>query len=1125
VSAALHTRPGILRARLLPPRLPATCLRREPLVARVLGGLSGRVVAVLAGAGYGKSTLLALTLVASDLPWAWCSCDERLDAGLLIAHVAASLGGCFPGFGSGLAHQGLPEPQVAELSNEIAATVSEDFVIALDDLHTLRPAAADAVGMLVRDLPPNAHLALAGRAPLPFRHGRLRAGRALVLWESDLSLSEEEVRALAEATGRGVDAPALHQRAEGWVAGVVLGLEAGPESPPAPRSPPALSAYLAEEVLLRQRPELQRFLVETSILDRFCPDLAAAVTGRSDAAELLRELAAGHAFTIRLDEETAWYRYHHLLQAVLRDQLEAAEAGRAAELHRLAADWWRSAGEPGEAVHHLLAAGDLERAVDALDPVAETMLGTAEAESLAGWLDRIPKALLAGHPGLILAESALLLTRGQHEAAFEASEQAIGTLLDQGDHERAAAALFRLLQSMVAAGTRPTSRIAAAERYVDRIDPATRLLPAVRVLLAASYSYGCRFREAEEELGRALALPGGQAPPIRAWAAMVRAFYIQLETAGCGRDVLDAVIRAGDELERHEAEDALAFLPYRWWYRAYLLADLGRHEEALGEIARAQEEAARRGIRRAPGRVVAYIRFLALAGLDRWEELAAQFALPVRAPGVDEPTSYTYRDRVPAALVAAHRGDVAAVRDQVLAARDEMRAFGRTSDDPMHLADLAVPAADVGLCELARELAEESRSRSAEHGAPWARARAGLAGALADPDGAWGLRCLGEALGLTERHGLDDLWTHRHRRHAPALLARALTAGVGAPGVAVRLAVACGDEAFARAVQAAAASPRLRVVLAEAAGQAREVPAETLEELLRDRDARVRQAARATWQRATRRPRAAIRITSLGYLRVQRDGVAVPESAFSRQSARTLLALLLAAEQPLHREQVAEILWPKLGPGRSAGALRSALYDLRRALEPELAAGDSSSLVAVDTEMLAIVLDEQDSWDVRDFIRLVEGGEPDETPERAIARLGAAEALYQGPFLAEWPYADWAAARRAELLDAHVRAEERLAGAFAAAGRAEDAIARYRRLLLVEPDREGWHRGLMSAFAAAGERALALRQYHSCRTRLRRTQGVEPSEQTRELYLELLRADGTSRAQSAGMATTPSKEA
>jgi DNA-binding SARP family transcriptional activator len=71
-------------------------------------------------------------------------------------------------------------------------------------------------------------------------------------------------------------------------------------------------------------------------------------------------------------------------------------------------------------------------------------------------------------------------------------------------------------------------------------------------------------------------------------------------------------------------------------------------------------------------------------------------------------------------------------------------------------------------------------------------------------------------------------------------------------------------------------------------------------------------------------------------------------------------------------------------------------------------------------------------------------------------------------------------------------------------GRPGAAIERLRRLLDADPEREGWHRQLMRAYAQAGERALALRQFHACRATLRGRLGIEPSAETRELYASLL---------------------
>jgi DNA-binding SARP family transcriptional activator len=71
-------------------------------------------------------------------------------------------------------------------------------------------------------------------------------------------------------------------------------------------------------------------------------------------------------------------------------------------------------------------------------------------------------------------------------------------------------------------------------------------------------------------------------------------------------------------------------------------------------------------------------------------------------------------------------------------------------------------------------------------------------------------------------------------------------------------------------------------------------------------------------------------------------------------------------------------------------------------------------------------------------------------------------------------------------------------------GRPRDGIAHFEALLAVDPERESWHRGLMRCYFEAGDRALALRQFHACRSVLRQSQGTEPSPETHSLYLELL---------------------
>ena len=81
--------------------------------------------------------------------------------------------------------------------------------------------------------------------------------------------------------------------------------------------------------------------------------------------------------------------------------------------------------------------------MDAIEPVAERMVPDPEGETLAGWLDAIPRPLWQDRPPIVLAQVGLLLHRARHEAAFAEAEEAIERLIDAGDHARAATAIVR----------------------------------------------------------------------------------------------------------------------------------------------------------------------------------------------------------------------------------------------------------------------------------------------------------------------------------------------------------------------------------------------------------------------------------------------------------------------------------------------------------------------------------------------------------------------------------------------------------------------------------------------------------------------------------------------------------
>lgn len=422
---------GILLTRLLPPRLPPGCLERGELTQRIVAGMRGRLVTVLAGAGYGKSTLVAQALGTLDDPSVWISSDERLGgAPDLLGHIAAGVARVVPGFGAGLGFEGSVDQMVAGVSNEFVALAADDLVLVLDDVHLLDAEAGRALGVLLRDLPPSVHLVLAGRAPLAFALGKIRAGQMVAIRESDLMFTDAEVATLWTAGGGADDATTvarLRERTEGWVTGVILAAQAGDAEFQGRADAEQLFDYLAEEVLAAQPRDVQDFILQTAVLERFSPGLASRVSDAADTRGLCRQLVARHLITIRLEAEGEWYRYHHLFATFLRHRVAELEPGLLPELHGRAAAAWIAEGQPTDAIDHLLSAGDLEAAADLIDSVADEMRLGPQSRLLARWIASLPDELSAGRPGLTLAR-AIDTFWGDEQSAFDLADRVAGRL-------------------------------------------------------------------------------------------------------------------------------------------------------------------------------------------------------------------------------------------------------------------------------------------------------------------------------------------------------------------------------------------------------------------------------------------------------------------------------------------------------------------------------------------------------------------------------------------------------------------------------------------------------------------------------------------------------------------------
>ncbi len=183
------------------------------------------------------------------------------------------------------------------------------------------------------------------------------AGELAEIRAADLRFSGRETRELLEASGIALSdsgVALLHQRTEGWAAGVRLAVLSLAGHPDPERfvaefsgSDRTVAEYLTAEMLDRQPPDVRDLLLRTSVLDRVNGGLADVLTGRPGSEQILLDLEDADAFVESLDPGRTWFRYHRLFADLLRLELRRALPAEIPALHRRAAGWLTEHGQPG----------------------------------------------------------------------------------------------------------------------------------------------------------------------------------------------------------------------------------------------------------------------------------------------------------------------------------------------------------------------------------------------------------------------------------------------------------------------------------------------------------------------------------------------------------------------------------------------------------------------------------------------------------------------------------------------------------------------------------------------------------------------------------------------------------
>jgi LuxR family maltose regulon positive regulatory protein len=421
--------------RIVPPSTLYGVVRRARLIEQLDAATNRPLTLVTGPPGAGKTTLMSSWLHERDEPGttAWLAVDrtDTRPAQFWAAAIDAVLATGQNGLNSLRSGELLGGDEFVPAFANAVSRLKGPLVLILDDFQELRaPGVSEQLDALLRHPPDNLRLAIVSRADPRLSLHRLRLeGRLAELRAGDLAFTFDEAAALFALADLDLTAQqlsALHERTEGWVAGLrlaalllqecedadeLIGTFAGDER--------TVADYLVEEVLQRQPDEVRDFMLRTSVVDLISPDLADALTRRADGAQILERLERSNAFVSCVDEQGHWYRYHGMFRELLGSQLRHRMPDAIAVQHRHAARWYAKNGRKVQAARHALQADDWELAATVLSSGWLQLLVRGDAAAVADLIDTFPRRLVTREPELAIAAAGCLLECGELEQGLE----------------------------------------------------------------------------------------------------------------------------------------------------------------------------------------------------------------------------------------------------------------------------------------------------------------------------------------------------------------------------------------------------------------------------------------------------------------------------------------------------------------------------------------------------------------------------------------------------------------------------------------------------------------------------------------------------------------------------------
>ena len=426
----MHDMPS---TRLTIPRAAAGEITRRNLVNIVLNS-PAKLVYINAGAGHGKTTLLSQVANSAENA-IWLSLDGENDVFAFINSLCKAVKQAFPKFDFS-ASEYLPFSEKNNFISMLAGAlicsienVSDNFIVVMDDLHTIEEAEVNKlIACLIKYLPYNAKLCFGSREapPQDFLSFKVR-GNITELTQKELAFTREEIIDIL-----GFDDPAIYDSTEGWPLAIrsfkVL-LENGiPIDDITSYGNETLYAYLFRECIANLNSDMVDFLKKSACFDVLDAQMLDDVLNKKNTRLMLESLVSRNIFTIKTGD--GFYRYHALFRSGL---LETEDKDQIPLLRQKAARYYFDHKQYARAARYAIESKDDELLENIILTCYRDYIKAGNYNELRIWFRALNDAAVELNPRILVAKGAFLSVLGNFVQAKACLEAAI-PLMNQ-DHK------------------------------------------------------------------------------------------------------------------------------------------------------------------------------------------------------------------------------------------------------------------------------------------------------------------------------------------------------------------------------------------------------------------------------------------------------------------------------------------------------------------------------------------------------------------------------------------------------------------------------------------------------------------------------------------------------------------